>query len=194
MENDDDLLAKIIFSDEATFHLSEKVNRYNVRIWGSENLHATLEVECDSPKFNVFCAVSKQTVYGPFIFEGQTVTGRSYLEMLTNWSIPQLAAERHDYLFQQDGAPPHWHLAVRTFLNKHLPNRWIGHAGQNDQVFWEWPLRSPDLTVCDFFLWGYVKDRVYVPPLPTIVDELQERITAAVNLSCWICCRESGPS
>jgi hypothetical protein len=33
MENDDDL-AKIIFSDEATFHLSGKVNRYNIRIWG----------------------------------------------------------------------------------------------------------------------------------------------------------------
>jgi hypothetical protein len=28
---------------------------------------------------------------------------------------------------------------------------------------------------------GYVKDRVYVPPLPATVDELQERITAAVN-------------
>jgi len=63
-----------------------------------------------------------------------------YLEMLTNWLIPQLAAERHDYLFQQGEAPPRWHLAVRTFLNKHLPNRWIGRAGQNDQVFYKWPL------------------------------------------------------
>jgi len=62
-----------------------------------------------------------------------------YLEMLTNWLIPQLAAERHDYLFQQDGAPPHCHLAVHTFLNEHLPNRWIGRAGQNDQVFCKWP-------------------------------------------------------
>ena len=60
--------------------------------------------------------------------------------MLTNWLIPQLAAERHDYPFQQDGAPPHWHLAVRTFLNEHLPNTWIGRAGQNDQVFYKWPL------------------------------------------------------
>ena len=102
IEKDDNLLANIIFSEEATFHLSEKVNRYNVRIWGSENQHATLEVERDSPKLNVFCAVSKQTVYGPFIFEGQTVTGRRYLEMLTNWLIPQLVVERHDYLFQQD--------------------------------------------------------------------------------------------
>ena len=32
MENDDDLLAKTIFSDEANFNLSGKVNRYNVRI------------------------------------------------------------------------------------------------------------------------------------------------------------------
>jgi len=101
--------------------------------------------------------------------------------MLTNWLIPQLAAERHDYLFQHDGAPPHWHLTVRTFLNEHLPNRWIGHAGQNDQVFCKWPPRSTDLTVCDFFLWGYMKDRVYVPPLPATVDELQKRINAAVK-------------
>jgi len=57
----------------------------------------------------------------------------------------------------------------------------IGRAGQNDQVFCKWPPRSPDLTVFDFFLWGYVKDRVYVPPLPATVDELQEGITAAVN-------------
>ena len=88
MEYGDDLLAKIIFSDEATFHLSGKVSRYNVRIWGTENPRAILEVERDSPKLNVFCAVSKHTVYGPFIFEGQTVTGRRYLEMLTNCLIP----------------------------------------------------------------------------------------------------------
>ena len=31
-------------------------------------------------------------------------------------------------------------------------------------------------------LGGYVKDRIYVPPLPATVDEVQERITAAVNL------------
>ena len=71
----------------------------------------------------------------------------------------------------------HWHLAVRTFLNVHLPNRWIGRAGQKDQVFCKWPPRSPDLTVCDFFLWGYVKDSLFTS-LPTTVDELQEHIIA----------------
>jgi hypothetical protein len=150
MENGDNLLSKLIFSDEATFHLSGKVNRHNVRVWGSENPHATLEVERDSPKINVFCAVSERTVYGPFIFEEQTVTGQSYLEMLSNWLIPELAAEDGNYLFQQDGAQPHRYLAVRKFLNEHLPNRSIGRAGQNDQIFCKWPPRSPDLVTFSF--------------------------------------------
>jgi hypothetical protein len=36
------------------------------------------------------------------------------------------------------------------------------------------------MTPCDIFLWGYVNERVYVPPLPTDLDELRNRITAAV--------------
>ena len=43
------------------------------------------------------------------------------------------------------------------------------------------PQDPPDMTPCDFFLWGYVKERVYVPPLPADLDELTNRITAAVN-------------
>ena len=44
-----------------------------------------------------------------------------------------------------------------------------------------WPPRSPDLTPCDFFLWGCVKDNAYKPPLPQNVRELQDRIRAAVQ-------------
>ena len=32
----------------------------------------------------------------------------------------------------------------------------------------------------DFFLWGFVKDKVFVPPLPANVVELRIRITVAV--------------
>jgi len=34
----------------------------------------------------------------------------------------------------------------------------------------------PDSTQCDFFLWGYVKNQVYVPPLPASIPELRVRI------------------
>jgi hypothetical protein len=36
---DVDFLKKIMFTDEATFHVSGKVHRHNVRIWGTENPH-----------------------------------------------------------------------------------------------------------------------------------------------------------
>ena len=41
--------------------------------------------------------------------------------------------------------------------------------------------RSPDATPCDFFLWGYVKDQVYVPPLPARIPELKVRIRTAIE-------------
>jgi len=40
---------------------------------------------------------------------------------------------------------------------------------------------SPDATPCDFFLWGYVKDQVYVPPLPASSPELKVRISTAIE-------------
>ena len=51
------------------------------------------------------------------------------------------------------------------FLNETLPQRWIGRTGHKDLALHSWLPRSPDMTPCDFFLWGYVKERVYVPPL-----------------------------
>jgi hypothetical protein len=38
------------FSAEATFHVSGAVNRHSVRIWGSENPHAYVKHQHDSPK------------------------------------------------------------------------------------------------------------------------------------------------
>ncbi|PSN30682.1 hypothetical protein C0J52_27105, partial [Blattella germanica] len=41
----------------------------------------------DSPKLNVFAAICKRKLYGPFIFAEQSVRGHSYLDMLQNWSL-----------------------------------------------------------------------------------------------------------
>lgn len=181
MDEDDNFISRLFFSDEATFHLSGTVNRHNVRIWGTELPRETVEHTRDSPKVNVFCAVSQDKVYGPFFFEGSTVTGNDYLEMLQNWLFPSLQADSNHFIFQQDGAPPHWHLRVRAFLNEQVPHRWIGRKGNRDLALCAWPARSPDFSVCDFFLWGYVKDHVFVPPLPTNLDDLKARISAAVR-------------
>ena len=101
--------------------------------------------------------------------------------MLEAWLFPQLKEAMNGFIFQQDGAPPHWHRDVRNFLNTVLPHRWIGRSGPQDLALHAWPPRSPDLTPCDFFLWGCIKDIVYVPPLPTEVEELRNRIVLAVQ-------------
>jgi len=56
-----------------------------------------------------------------------------------------------------------------TFLN-----RWIGRDGPTP-----WPPRSPDITQLDFFLWRYVKDKVFWTPVPDITN-LKARITDGI--------------
>jgi hypothetical protein len=53
---------------------------------------------------------------------------------------------------------------------------WIGRGGTI-----VWPPRSPDLTLLDFSVWGEVKDKVFVPPLPASLEELWARVTEAVS-------------
>jgi len=57
IDEDNDYLKRICFSDEATFHTSGVVNRHNVRIWGSENPHVVFQNQQDSPKVNVWCGL-----------------------------------------------------------------------------------------------------------------------------------------
>ena len=80
-------------------------------------------------------------------------------------------------VFQQDGAPPHFHNEVREELNNRLPKRWVG---RDDSQLLCWSPRSPDLTPLDFFMWGYVKDSVYKPPPPQTIHDLNVRIREAI--------------
>ena len=96
MEDDENFCSLLIFSDEATFHLNGKVNRHNVRIWGTENPHEIIQYERDSPKVNVFCAVSCNKVYGPFFFEGNSVIGQGYKDMLRHWLFPLMEADSNE--------------------------------------------------------------------------------------------------
>ncbi|GFW72788.1 hypothetical protein TNCV_1266311 [Trichonephila clavipes] len=34
-----------------------------------------------------------------------------------------------------------------------------------------WPARSPDLTLCDFFQWRYLKDKIFILTLPVDLAE-----------------------
>ncbi|KAJ4427429.1 hypothetical protein ANN_25051 [Periplaneta americana] len=57
----------------------------------------------------------------------------------------------------------------------------IARMDNEDLALQFWPPRSPDITPCDFLLWGFVRDGVYVPTVPKNLNDLRSRITAAVN-------------
>ncbi|GBM62951.1 hypothetical protein AVEN_160231-1 [Araneus ventricosus] len=72
-----------------------------------------------------------------------------------------------------DGAPAHFNIDVRNYLNATFRARWIGNDGPVS-----WPPRSPDLSSLDYFLWGHLKSLVYATPVDS-GEDLVARISVA---------------
>lgn len=175
----------ILFSDEATFTLHGTVNKQNCRYWSKQNPHWMREGHTQYPiKVNVWAGIINNRIIGPYFFEG-TLTGAIYLEFLQTFLIPELRRLFPDTVnpteinrniwFQQDGATPHYAAVVRAYLNQVFPHRWIGRRGEI-----EWPARSPDMTPLDYFLWGYLKSKIYSNK-PININDLKNRIMHEIN-------------
>ena len=63
----------------------------------------------------------------------------------------------------------------KNFLRENFPGRLISRFGDT-----HWPFRSPDLTPVDFFLWGFLKNRVYAGR-PHTAEELKQSIHREVT-------------
>ena len=128
--NDTSFEKLIFFSDESTFHISGYVHKENCRIWGTEKPSEFYEHHYNTPKTNVWCAMSSDCIIGPYFFD-ENVTGQNYLNMLKTFFWPRIQKKRlcSKILFQQDGAAAHYSLPVREWLNKKLPGRWFGRRG-----------------------------------------------------------------
>lgn len=202
-------MQKLITSDEAHFHLYGHTNKQNCRFWAKENPRILNEKPLHSVRVTVWCALTFDCVIGPFFFEDEqgaavTVTAERYNHMLTNFFIPELqrlGLISKQLWMQQDGATSHTaHLPMAT-LRQHFPGRLISRFGDIN-----WPSRSPDLTPPDYFLWGYLKDRVYRNKpqtlqqlkenirreVATISNALLHRVMRSMFERAEECCRRSG--
>ncbi|GFX83568.1 uncharacterized protein TNCV_325171 [Trichonephila clavipes] len=93
-----------------------------------------------------------------------TVNGDRYRALITNFFIPEL--NNHDVQelwFQQDGATCHTARATIDLSKDTFADRLISRFGPVN-----WPPRSCDLTLLDYFLWGYVKSLVYADKPQTL--------------------------
>ena len=103
--------------------------------------------------------------------------------------------------FQQDGATAHTARASLTSVRAAFPNHVISPFGDLP-----WPPRSPDLSMCDFYLWGFLKSRVYAGKPRTlgelktakrenireIGEETLVKVEANFKKRLQICARENG--
>ena len=80
-----------------------------------------------------------------------------------------------DVWFQQDGATSHSSRHSLGILRDMFPGHLVSLRGDIG-----WPLRSPDLTPCDFFLWRYIKSQMYQHRLANL-EELKAAITHEIN-------------
>ena len=91
-----------------------------------------------------------------------TVNSDRYCAMLQNFfqhRLGEIFNDQHgagNVSFQQDGATAHTSRRSHSLLREMFPEHVISLRGDIG-----WPPRSPDLTPSDFFLWGYLKAKVY---------------------------------
>ena len=176
-------LSDVLIGDEATFPMNAKVNSRNVRKYapkGQPPENFNYDLPESREKLVVWVGLmGNGTIIGPVIME-ENMTGQRYLDMINDVVVPELIRnvryqENNNgsitrVWWFQDGAPCHRARIVRDRLQQLFPRRLvgIGHAT-------EYPPRSPDLTPLDFYLWGFVKSRVYATP-PASIQELEQRI------------------
>ena len=76
--------------------------------------------------------------------------------------------------YQQDGAHAHTSNVAIRYLQGQFPGKLISRCGD-----FPLPPRSPDLAILDFFLWGYLKHKIWDVPVaqqPQTVRELKAAI------------------
>lgn len=172
------LLFKLMYSDEAKFFLNGCVSSSHAFYWATENPNERQQRSMDQRGVMVFCAITATHVFGPYFFE-DSVNQVSYRAVLDQQLQPDLLGHninQDDIYFMQDGAPAHRAHATLALLETMFGDRLISLGAEV-----EWPPRSPDLTPCDFFLWGFLKQEVYKKRFETI-EELKVEITRCVEL------------
>lgn len=177
VQNDEQFLKHILWTDEATFTRRGVVNYHNLHVWAHENPHANRAHDFQQEfHVNIWSGLINNVVCGPHILPNRlnSLLFLNFLNDHFNVLLEEVPLNiRQEMWIQLDGAPAHYGRVVREWLNTNFPRRWIGRLGHI-----AWPPRSPDLNPLDFYFWGTIKDKVYATPVQTR-EELIIRIQQA---------------
>lgn len=164
MEHFDDFLTQCLV-DKAYFHIN--VNKQN-------SLH--------SPKVIMWAAILARGIIVPYFFSKwkRSCNGGLSWELLSDASVlgpssSRISKSNSRIWFQQDGATCHTATVSMDLLKEMFPGKLISWRGDIEVGPW-----SPDLSPCDYCLWGYLKSRVYEDNQTTI-HMLKQNIVRKIN-------------
>lgn len=122
LDRDPRFLENVLFTDEATFSSTGIINRQNLRIWARRNPHAMMQRDYQGRfAINVWAGIIMNEFVAP-VYLPLRLNAANYLHFLRHELVPRLRRiipreRRNSIYFMHDGAPPHWGLRVRAFLN-----------------------------------------------------------------------------
>uniref|UniRef100_A0A914EBH6 DUF4817 domain-containing protein n=1 Tax=Acrobeloides nanus TaxID=290746 RepID=A0A914EBH6_9BILA len=168
---------KMWFAGEATFYTNGRVETHNL-VYLSEDPNQPDSKSAPSPTsecITVWAAFNARTILGPYIASGRAEKPTYHLFLKKfNFELKQLQRlefRLYDPYFMHDDSP--LHNDSMELLNEEFPDRWTGPGSS----YATWPKLSPDMHPLYFFLWGYIKSKVYEQPIaPDGVTELSLRI------------------
>uniref|UniRef100_A0A914DEE7 Tc1-like transposase DDE domain-containing protein n=1 Tax=Acrobeloides nanus TaxID=290746 RepID=A0A914DEE7_9BILA len=173
----DNELERIWFIGEAIFHTTGRVECHNLIYYqetGSDFIE-TINPESPGQCITVWAAINAKGIIGPYIAAGNadSETYRIFLKKFTYElrQFQRLRAEIYDPFFIHNNSPIH--EGTDKMLDQEFSKGWVGPGSK----YANWPKLSPDLNPINFFLWGFIKNKVYTEPLEEDnVTELALRI------------------
>ena len=146
----------LCFTDEKFFRLGGELNTHNMVRYSDTNPSYRVVKRNHYAGVMTWCAVTSKGIIGPIFPEGN-VNADAYQNMLETQFLPELRKLFYPSKtwFQQDGAPAHTAASTVEYLNNTFGRHWIGKGGNH-----AWPAGSPDLTVCDYWLWNRLLQHV----------------------------------
>jgi hypothetical protein len=102
-----------MFSDRATFPISERVNLRNCQMWEGEYPHMVQEHVRHSPRVNIWSRLTCVCIFGPLSFVEGTVNGQSLPRHARELSFSSEETDLTNVIiFQQDGTPHNFSKCV----------------------------------------------------------------------------------
>ena len=133
---------------------------------------------------------------------------QNYVAMLKSTLLPAMArrGDRDRLWYMQDGAPAHHSNHALSFLREKFGDQLIALGTKDNPIPVSWPPHSPELNVCDYWLWSYLEMKVKKrkpnnrDELISFVDDEINRLSRSMvrravghlRTRCELCVQEKG--